>query len=57
MRSSHALDVLAMLLAKEEPETAARALDLLASRYDPIRANYWNWRKATLALPAEKPAA
>jgi hypothetical protein len=56
VRSSHALDVLAMLLAKEEPEMAARALDLLASRYDPIRANYWNWRKAALVLPA-KPAA
>jgi Protein prenyltransferase alpha subunit repeat len=50
VRSSHALDVLASLLAEDEPEMAARALDLLATRYDPVRANYWAWRKA--ALPA-----
>jgi hypothetical protein len=53
VRSSHALDVLAALLATDEPERAARALDLLATRYDPVRANYWAWRKAALALPAK----
>ena len=28
--------------------THEQALDLLAEKYDPIRANYWNYRKALL---------
>ena len=32
--------------AKEESKLqAVKALELLAERYDPIRANYWDWRK------------
>ena len=62
--SSHALDMLADIYAeeassaaKEEAERevsksqAVKALNLLAERYDPIRANYWDWRKrAVLAV-------
>ena len=50
VRSSHALDLLAEIYAQEEgkEEDAATALDLLAKHYDPIRANYWNYRKALL---------
>jgi protein farnesyltransferase/geranylgeranyltransferase type-1 subunit alpha len=57
VRSSHALDILATLLAKDEPELASRALDLLATRYDPVRANYWAWRRIALAQPAKPRAA
>ncbi|KAL5121883.1 CAAX geranylgeranyltransferase alpha subunit [Pleosporales sp. CAS-2024a] len=51
VHSSHALDVLADMYAEEEnsQEQAAKALDLLATKYDPIRANYWNFRKGLLA--------
>ncbi len=49
IKSSHALDLLADIHAKEQrAEEAGAALDLLASRYDPIRANYWIWRKRQL---------
>lgn len=49
--SSHALDVLADIFAEEEnnKESAEKALDLLATRYDPIRANYWNYKKGLLS--------
>ncbi|KAL1654733.1 CAAX geranylgeranyltransferase alpha subunit [Didymella pomorum] len=51
--SSHALDLLADIYAEEEnnKESAEKALDLLATRYDPIRANYWNYRKGLLSKP------
>lgn len=29
-------------------DDAEKALDLLATRYDPIRANYWNFKKGLL---------
>jgi protein farnesyltransferase/geranylgeranyltransferase type-1 subunit alpha len=49
IQSSHALDLLADIHAEEQrAEEAGEALDLLASRYDPIRANYWMWRKERL---------
>lgn len=50
VRSSHALDFLAEIWAGEEhkDEEAAKALDLLAKKYDPIRENYWNYRKSLL---------
>lgn len=46
--SSHALDMLAEIHAEApaEREKAHHALDLLARKYDPIRANYWNYRKS-----------
>ena len=51
VRSSHALDFLADVYAEEkERERAGRALELLARRYDPIRRNYWNWRRGRLGL-------
>jgi protein farnesyltransferase/geranylgeranyltransferase type-1 subunit alpha len=48
--SSHALDLLADIYAEEEnnKDNAVKALDLLATKYDPIRANYWNFRKGLL---------
>ena len=48
--SSHALDVLADIYAEQagKKKEAEKALDLLASKYDPIRAGYWNWRKSRL---------
>jgi protein farnesyltransferase/geranylgeranyltransferase type-1 subunit alpha len=51
--SSHALDLLADIYAEEEnsKDEAEKALDLLATRYDPIRANYWNFRKGLLDQP------
>ena len=53
VRSSHALDLLADIYSKEvsKKEDAATALDLLAKHYDPIRANYWNYKKALLEQP------
>ncbi|KAI9671572.1 MAG: CAAX geranylgeranyltransferase alpha subunit [Caeruleum heppii] len=50
IRSSHALDILADIYAAtpEKKADAERALDLLASTYDPVRANYWIWRKGLL---------
>lgn len=48
--SSHALDVLADIYAADDSskDSARKALDLLATTYDPIRANYWNFRKGLL---------
>lgn len=48
--SSHALDLLADIYAEESDgvEKARTALDLLATKYDPIRAHYWNYRKTLL---------
>ena len=50
VRSSHALDVLADILADEDKQKAGEALDLLAITYDPIRKNYWEYRKGLLGL-------
>lgn len=51
--SSHALDLLADIYGEEEnsKEEAKQALDLLATRFDPIRAHYWNYRKGLLDQP------
>jgi protein farnesyltransferase/geranylgeranyltransferase type-1 subunit alpha len=48
--SSHALDILADIWATrpEAKDSAVNALALLALKYDPIRANYWNHRKLQL---------
>jgi protein farnesyltransferase/geranylgeranyltransferase type-1 subunit alpha len=53
VQSSHALDLLADIYAEEEnsKENAEKALELLATKYDPIRANYWNFRKDLLDQP------
>jgi protein farnesyltransferase/geranylgeranyltransferase type-1 subunit alpha len=50
VRSSHALDLLAEIYAleKSDRDKAVKAYDLLASRYDPIRANYWAYLKGQL---------
>ncbi|KAL8747898.1 MAG: hypothetical protein Q9190_000284 [Brigantiaea leucoxantha] len=54
VRSSHALDFLADCYAEveRERERAGKALELLARRYDPIRRNYWNYRRGLLGLGA-----
>lgn len=53
VHSSHALDLLADIYSEEKnsKDKAAKALDLLATKYDPIRANYWNFRKGLLEQP------
>jgi len=57
VRSSHALDLLADILAEEKSaEQASQALDLLVKRYDPIRKNYWEYRKGLLDLPTASAA-
>ncbi|KAM3415046.1 hypothetical protein BST61_g10181 [Cercospora zeina] len=58
VRSSHALDLLADVLAEEVngKARAKEALDLLATRYDPIRKNYWEYRKSLLGLPESSTA-
>lgn len=50
VRSSHALEVVAEVLAAEkgQKEKAGKAYDLLAIKFDPIRANYWNHLKGKL---------
>ena len=51
VRSSHALDLLADIYAEEQAsERSGKALELLARRYDPIRKNYWNYRRSLLGL-------
>ena len=52
IRSSHALDLMADILAEEEDSKheAAEALSLLATKYDPIRKNYWEYRISQLGL-------
>ncbi|KAK4615721.1 Farnesyltransferase/geranylgeranyltransferase type-1 subunit alpha [Fulvia fulva] len=59
IRSSHALHLLADALAEEEAtkQQASDALDLLSKTYDPIRKNYWEYRKGLLGLPATSAAA
>ncbi|TLD08089.1 hypothetical protein E2P81_ATG10211 [Venturia nashicola] len=52
VRSSQALDLLADILADEDKQKAGEALDLLAATYDPIRKNYWEYRKGLLGLPS-----
>ncbi|KAL9582890.1 MAG: hypothetical protein Q9212_003035 [Teloschistes hypoglaucus] len=52
-RSSHALDFLADCWAEEqEKDKAGKMLELLARRFDPIRRNYWNWKRGLLGLEA-----
>ena len=51
VRSSHALDFLADVYAEEEQkERSGKALEMLARRYDPIRKNYWDYRRSLLGL-------
>ncbi|KAF2015842.1 protein prenylyltransferase [Aaosphaeria arxii CBS 175.79] len=53
--SSHALDLLADIYAAAgKTELAVKALDLLATRYDPIRKTYWEYRKGLLEAEGRK---
>jgi protein farnesyltransferase/geranylgeranyltransferase type-1 subunit alpha len=53
VRSSFALDLAVDIYAKEGRKVEAEAaLDLLSSRYDPIRKNFWEYRKHQLGQPA-----
>ncbi|KAF2454832.1 farnesyltransferas-like protein [Lineolata rhizophorae] len=58
VRSSHALDLLADIFADEESNAgqAKVALAMLATKFDPIRASYWQYRKSLLPSK-EAPAA
>ena len=49
VKSSHALEFLVDVWIEEnQRENAVKALDLLATKYDPIRKNYWSYRKSEL---------
>ena len=49
VRSSHALAFMADVYAEEEQkEKSGKALELLGRRYDPIRKNYWDYRRSLL---------
>lgn len=52
VQSSYALDILAEILGEEKSskQQAAAAFDMLADRYDPVRKNYWEFRKNMLGL-------
>ena len=52
IRSSHALDLLATIWADGQEIKAVKALDLLGERFDPIRKNYWEYRKGLLQAKA-----
>jgi protein farnesyltransferase/geranylgeranyltransferase type-1 subunit alpha len=59
VRSSHALDVIAWVCGREKggEQEAVKALDMLAEKYDPVRANYWRYRKAMVNSGQEAAAA
>lgn len=49
VKSSHALDLLAdVWTEKGEKARADRAWRLLGEKYDPIRKNYWEWKRGQL---------
>lgn len=51
VKSSHALDFLADAWTEQgEKDKAELALTLLADKYDRIRKNYWEWRRASLQV-------
>lgn len=54
VQSSYALDLMADILAEDgtNKQVAGVALDMLASKYDPIRKNFWEYRKGLLGLPS-----
>ncbi|PWY86116.1 CaaX farnesyltransferase alpha subunit [Aspergillus heteromorphus CBS 117.55] len=49
VKSSHAVEWLADVLAEENAQQATRMLTLLKEKYDPIRANYWDYRIRAIA--------
>lgn len=59
VRSSFALDFLADAYAEDQSKLldAKTALELLETRYDPIRAKYWGYRKTLLVQQATPVAA
>ena len=49
VRSSHALEFLVdVWIEEKQNDSAIKALELLATKYDPIRKNYWSYRKSEL---------
>lgn len=56
VKSNDALEMLVEILVNEKQAEgkvkANHALDLLASRYDPIRKNYWEYKRGILGLTA-----
>ena len=55
VKSSHALDVLASICGVDSTtrDGAVRALELLARKYDPVRAGYWRYRLALVNAGVE----
>lgn len=52
VRSSHALELLTDIWSSRNAIKAATALDLLATKYDPIRKNFWDYKRQTLESSA-----
>lgn len=52
VKSRYALNMLADIHATGNKSLAHKAYELLASKYDPIRANYWNYQKLRLEQTA-----
>lgn len=53
VRSSHAVDWLAEIYQKQgEQRRAEQCLDALSKKWDPIRANYWEYRKKQMVSVA-----
>lgn len=49
VKSSYALELLAKIYHQQNDiQTASKIFDLLSTKYDPIRANYWNYEKGKL---------
>lgn len=49
LHSVPALELLAKIYLEENPEKAKKGYDLLATKYDTIRSNYWEYQKSLVA--------
>lgn len=58
VKSRHALDLLAEIWVEEEQrDKAGKAYELLATKYDPIRARYWEFCKTNFGLGGRRGVA
>lgn len=49
IKSVPALDTLVKIYTKSKPQVASKGYDLLATKYDPIRKNYWEYKKKAIS--------
>lgn len=50
IKSVPALETLAKIYTKSDPQLAFKGYDLLAIKYDKIRKNYWDYKKKSLSI-------